>query len=72
MLLNLQNPNFDILCRKMISCAGRIDSVVKFIYNSRNKLRQNFKSNARETWRVILVSEVTYSYQNHCASLRSV
>mgnify|MGYP000279057168 CR=1 FL=1 len=31
-----------------------------------------FKSNVRETWRVILSAKLTYSYQNHCASLRSV
>ena len=29
-----------------------------------------FKSNIRETWRVILVSEADKSYQSHCVSSR--
>lgn len=35
---------FDILCRKITSCAVRVDSIVKSTYNSRNKLQQNIKS----------------------------
>ena len=34
MLLNLKNPNFDILCRKRTFCAVRVDSIVKSTYTS--------------------------------------
>ena len=39
-----RKKNFDILCKKMTSCAGGIDSIVKSTYNSKNELQQNIKS----------------------------